>query len=106
MKTLRVYDGLVRELSRSLQVDGEPPLELLPELKELVCPAGSVDDKTFASFAHERGVVGYPVNLISEAVPINIGRYYFFSSTGGFYVNPDPELRGRKEAARDACDKG
>jgi hypothetical protein len=48
VKTLRVHSGLVGEISRSLQSDGEPPLEVLPGLKEIVCPAGSVDDKTFA----------------------------------------------------------
>jgi hypothetical protein len=36
VKTLRVDDGLVKELSRSLRLDdGELPLELLPELQEL-----------------------------------------------------------------------
>ena len=90
MKTLHVYDGLVGELSRSLQFDGKPPLELLPALKELVCPAGSFDDKTFSSFIHEREVVGHLVNLISEVVPIDAVSYFLVSSTGGYYVNPDP----------------
>jgi hypothetical protein len=36
VKTLRVEDGLVEELSRCLRLeDGELPLELLPELQEL-----------------------------------------------------------------------
>ena len=36
MKTLHVDDGLVRDLSRSLQKDdGELSLEILPELQEL-----------------------------------------------------------------------
>jgi hypothetical protein len=43
MKTLRVHNGLVSDLSRSLQLDGNPPLELLPELTELICAVGSVD---------------------------------------------------------------
>ena len=90
VKTLRVCDGLVGELSRSVQIDGEPPLGLLPELKELVCPAGSIDGKTFSSFINEREDIGHQVTLMSTVVPINTGTYYFYSSTGGFYVNPDP----------------
>ena len=90
LKTLRIYGSLVGELSRSLQFDGELPQGLLPELKELICPAGSIDNKTFSSFIHEREVVGHRVNLMSEVVPTNTGSYYFYSSTGGFYVNPDP----------------
>src|SRR6202012_5551060 len=36
VKTLRVDDGLVKELSRCLKLDdGELPLELLPELQEI-----------------------------------------------------------------------
>ena len=36
VKTLHMQYGLLGELSRSLQPqDGEPPLELLPELKEI-----------------------------------------------------------------------
>ena len=90
VKTLRVCDGLVGELSRSVQIDGEPPLGLLPELKELVCPAGSIDGKTFSSFINEHEDIGHQVTLTSTVVPINTGTYYFYSSTGGFYVNPDP----------------
>ena len=90
VKTLRTCGGLVGELSRSLQFDGEPPQELLMELKELVCPAESIANNTFSSFVHEREVVGHHINLISEVVPIDTSSYYFYSSTGGFYVNPDP----------------
>ena len=37
VKTIRVAKGLVDELSRNLQEDGgELPLELLPELQELI----------------------------------------------------------------------
>ena len=88
VKTLRVYDGLVEELSRSLQLDGEPPLGLLPELKELVYPAGSIGDKTFSSFVRERELVGHPVNLIFEVVPIDPGSHFFVSLAGGSYVYP------------------
>jgi hypothetical protein len=89
VKTLRVHNGLVRGLSRSLQLDGEPPWEVLPELSELVCPAGSVDDKTFAPFIHEREVVGQSVNLIGEAFPVGRTRYTFVSSAGMSYIDPD-----------------
>jgi hypothetical protein len=65
VKTLRVDKGrLVGEISRSLILNGEPPLELLPELIKLVCPRKSVDDRTFAPFIREREVAGQPVNLI------------------------------------------
>jgi len=69
VKTLRVHNGLVGEVSRSLRLDGEPPLELLPELNELMCPQGSHNDKTFAAFIHEREVAGQPINVIEEAFP-------------------------------------
>jgi hypothetical protein len=70
VETLRVHKGLVAELSRSLQLDGEPPLDILPELKELICPLGTVDDNTFAAFIHDREVAGQPVSLIEEAFPV------------------------------------
>jgi len=91
VKTLRVHNGLVRDLSRSLQLDGEPPPELLPELTELVCPAGSVDDKIFSVFIHEREVAGEPVKLIGETFPVGRGQYTFFSSIGISYIDPDPD---------------
>jgi hypothetical protein len=69
VKTIRVHDGLVSQLSHSLRSDGEPPLELLPELKELVCSVGSVQDKAFIPFIHEREVAGRPVNLIEATFP-------------------------------------
>jgi hypothetical protein len=93
VETLRVCKGLVGEVSHSLGLDGERPLELLPELKELVCPTGSVDDKTFAPFIHDREVAGHPVKLIGEAFPV--GResdYTFVTSIGAIYVALDPDL--------------
>jgi hypothetical protein len=91
VKTLRIHKGLIAELSCSLRLDGEPPLEILPELKELVCPAGTVDDKTFATFIHDREVAGQPVSLIEEAFPVGQGTYKFFSSTGVIDVKADPD---------------
>jgi len=90
VKTLRVHKGLVAELSHSLRSDGDPSLEILPELKELVCPVGSVDDNTFAAFIHDREVAGQPVSLIEEAFPVGQASYKFASSTGTTYIQPDP----------------
>ncbi len=90
VKTLRVHNGLVSDLSRCLQLDGEPPLELLPELTELVCPAGSVNDKTFSAFIDEREVAGQPVKLIGETFPVDHFGYRFYTSTGISHIDPDP----------------
>ena len=90
VKTLRIQDGLVGELSCSLRMDEELTLGLLPGLRELVCPAGSVNDKTFAAFIHERGVLGKPVNLIRETFPIDPIRYTFVSSNGVSFIEPAP----------------
>jgi hypothetical protein len=92
VKTLRVHKGLVGELSRSLQLDGESSLDLLPELNELVCSAGSVDDKTFSAFIHEREAAGKPINLIVEVSPVNREVYLFISSTGRYNIDSDPVL--------------
>src|SRR6266851_4576418 len=90
VKTLRVHNGLVSDLSRSLQLDGEPPPELLPELTELVCPAGSVDDKIFSAFIDEREVAGQPVKLIGETFPVGRFEYTVVSSNGICHIDRDP----------------
>jgi hypothetical protein len=92
VKTLCVHNGLVRDLSRCLQSDGEPPLELLPELTELVCPVGSVNDQIFSAFVHEREVAGQPVpvKLIGKTFPVGRFQFTFFSSTGISYIDADP----------------
>jgi hypothetical protein len=69
VETLRVHDGLVGELSRCLALDGEPPSEILPKLKSLVCPIGSRDAKTFATFLYDREVAGLPIDLIEDIYP-------------------------------------
>jgi hypothetical protein len=89
VETLSVHKGLVGEVSRSLRLDGEQPLELLPELKELVCPTGSVEDKSFASFIHDREVAGHPVNLIGKTFPVGQVRYQCPTLTGVIYIAPD-----------------
>ena len=59
VKTLRIDDGLVEELSRCLQLeDGELPLEVLPELQELrYSGSGNLRDR-FASFVDARRNAG------------------------------------------------
>ena len=63
-KILHVQDELVGKISRSLQSDdGELPLELLPNLKELGYSGGSDTRNAFTTFIDERQVAGCPVNL-------------------------------------------
>ncbi len=65
VKKLRVNNGLVRELSRTLQSeDGESPTELLPELKVLEYPAIDNTDSPFSAFSAARWIVGCPFFLI------------------------------------------
>ena len=62
-KTLRIEDGLLKELSRCLpSEDGEHSLELLPELQELKY-LGSAADDSFTSFIDARQNAGRPVTL-------------------------------------------
>jgi hypothetical protein len=65
MLTFRVQDRLVKELSRSLQLDdGELPLELLPRLQELRYSGSSHTGDSFASFVDARQNAGRPVTLV------------------------------------------
>ena len=65
VKTLRVEDGLVEELSNCLQLeDGELPLELLPELQELTYSASHDVGDAFTSFVDARQNAGRPVTLV------------------------------------------
>jgi len=64
VKTLRVRTGLVRKLARSLRSDdGESPVELLPELKELSY-SPLCDINAFTSFIDARCIAGRPVTLV------------------------------------------
>jgi len=64
VKTLRVADGLVTQLSLSLQLeDGESPVELLPELKELSY-SSSPDADAFTAFIDARRIAGRPVTVV------------------------------------------
>jgi hypothetical protein len=66
VKTLRVGDGLVKELSRSLRLeDGEDPLELLPELQSLVYSGIGDPGDAFTSFIVTRQNAGCPVTLVN-----------------------------------------
>ena len=65
VKTIRVPNGLVEELSRSLQVNGgELPLELLPELKSLEYFSNGDGRAAFTPFQDVRLIAGHPVNLV------------------------------------------
>jgi len=88
VQTLRVRGGLVGELSCCLALDGEPPLEILPELKILVCPMGSRDDKTFATLVHDREVAGLPIEVIEDLSPAGdaAAAYKFETPTGVDYI--------------------
>ena len=88
---LRVHKGLVGEVSRSLRLDGEELLELLPELKELVCPTGSVEDKSFAPFIHDREVACHPVKPIGVTFPVGQVSYKLSTPTGMIEIAPDPD---------------
>ena len=68
VKTLRIAEGLVKELSRCLELDdGELPSELLPELQELTyVGSGSTGDK-FTSFIDARQDAGRSITLIRRS---------------------------------------
>ena len=62
VKSLHISDGLVEQLSRSLELeDGELPLDLLPKLQELMYPGSDNTDDTFASFVNARQNADLPV---------------------------------------------
>ena len=65
VKTLRVDDGLVKDISRSLdEVDEELPLEVLPKLQELRYLGSGDTGDMFTSFINSRHNAGRPVTLI------------------------------------------
>ena len=64
VKTLRVDVDLVTQLSHSLRIhDGESPMDLFPELKELSYPAGADVGDAFTAFIDAREKAGHPVVL-------------------------------------------
>ena len=67
VKTLRIYNGLVEQLSRCLELeDGEFPSELLPELQELTYSRSGDTGDTFTSFIDARRNAGRPVAVVPE----------------------------------------
>jgi len=65
VKALHIYENLISHLSRSLQLEnGESPLELLPELLELVYYKGGDASDAFNPFINARQIAGRPVALI------------------------------------------
>ena len=68
VKTLRVKDGLVEQLSLCLRLeDGELPLELLPELQELTYIGSRDTGDAFTSFIDARQNAGRPVTLVRQS---------------------------------------
>jgi hypothetical protein len=63
-KTIHLQDGLVSQIFRSLPSDdGEPPLELLPNLEEVGYYGESDARDTFTTFLNERQVAGHPISM-------------------------------------------
>ena len=68
VKTLRIRNGLVGDLSRCLQSeDGEHPLTL-PALQELTYDGGGNTRDAFTSFVNARGNTGRPITLIRRSL--------------------------------------
>jgi hypothetical protein len=64
VKAIRVQDVLVSRIFSSLPSrDGEPPLELLPNLEEVEYYGRSDNQDAFTTFLNERQVAGHPVSL-------------------------------------------
>ena len=83
VKTLRVHEGLVGELSRSLPLDEEPPpLKLLPNLELLVYPEGSHNIEKFTPFIHQRRLARQPINLNGSVFPVGRTHYVIQTAAG------------------------
>ena len=68
VKTLRVEAMLVEDVSCCLGLeDGEPPLELLPELQELTYFGSGNTSGAFTSFIDSRQNAGRPVTLVHKS---------------------------------------
>ena len=85
VRTLRVHDGLVGEVSRCLASDEEQASEIFPKLETLVCSMGSRDEKTFAQFVRDREVAGLPIDVIEDAFPQY--KYRFKTVAGMEYIS-------------------
>jgi len=51
---------------------------------------GSRDDKTLATFVHNREVAGLPIDLVEDAFPVGDIEYKFVTPAGVEYVSYDP----------------
>ena len=70
VKTLHVNDKLVKELSNCLRLDdGEPSLELLPELQKLTFSGSSDTGDSFTTFVDDRQKAGRSVTLVQVCGP-------------------------------------
>ena len=70
VKVLHVAGGLIRKLSHSLRLgDGQPPLELLPQLQELIYYKENDPGDAFTSFIDARQNAGRSVALIRNPPP-------------------------------------
>ena len=99
VKTLRVNNGLVKELSRSLrQDDGEHPLELLPELQELTYSGNGDTSDAFTSFINARQNIGRPVTLV-RTIPRSVTPLSR-SSSSSFLMSSDV-MTGNSEPGGD-----
>jgi hypothetical protein len=87
VETLRVYDGLVGDLSRCLTRDVDWPPGILPKLKSLVFSKQSRDAEIFARFAHIRKVAGFPINLVEGIPPARNVDYKFRTAATTEYVS-------------------
>ena len=76
VKTLRIGDGLVGELSRCLRLeDGEHPLELLSELQELTYSGSGNANDAFTPFIDARQNAGRPATLVKsiDSIKVKVG---------------------------------
>ena len=64
VKTLRIATGLVKELSRLQLDEGELPLELLPELQELIYSGSGDTGDVFTPFINARQNAGRPITVV------------------------------------------
>ena len=65
VKAIHVENGLIEDISCCLWLeDGEPPLELLPELQEVTYSGSGDAGDGFNSFIDARQNAGHPVTLV------------------------------------------
>jgi hypothetical protein len=105
VKTLRIAEGLVKELSRCLELDdGELPLELLPELQELTyVGSGNTGDK-FTSFIDARQDAGRSITLVRRSVQLF---WHSVSTHSTIRFSYDVcKITGRCQYSTDVTEKG